>query len=506
MIRQLPEVTGEVRDEADVVVVGSGAGGATAARVLAERGLDVILLEEGPHVPVEAQRRDAWSALRVLWRDAGMQSAMGRAVIPVLQGRCVGGSTVVNAAIVHRMPTVIWDAWVREHGAGEGHRFEDLERAWDVIERELSVGPAPPEVLGENNRLFGEVANARGIVARPIQRNVKDCAGSAGCNHGCRLGRKQAMNVTYVPRAIAGGARVYATCRAERVVARGGRAAGVAGRFVDPITRRRGPRLKVRAKHAVVVAASAVQTPLLLAASGIGKRSGMVGERFQAHPGTAVVGLMDRSIDSWFGATQGFDSTHFFAERFKLETISLPPELLVARLPGLGPDLVREVARARKLAIWAVQVRARAHGTVRAGWFGGANVRYDLLDEDVRLLKRGVTVIAGLLRDAGAREIYPGIHGLPERVPSPDAFKALETLPDDPSMFHCIASHLFGTATFGADPRTSVFDPSGESHELEGLWIADSSAFPTNLGVNPQHTICAWAWVVAEKVAERARG
>ncbi len=504
-ILQLPSVREDVHDEADVVVVGTGAGGAVVARVLVERGLDVILVEEGPHVPVAEQRRDLYSALRLLWRDVGMQSAFGRSVIPVLQGRCVGGSTVVNAAIVHRLPTKIWDVWTREHGAGEGLRYEELERAWDVLERELSVGPAPDDVLGENNRIFGEVARARGYAAEKIQRNVKDCAGSAGCNHGCRLGRKQSMNVTYVPRAVAGGARVYATCRAERVVTRGGRAAGISGRFVDPITRRRGPRLSVGARRAVVVAASAIQTPLLLRASGIGRRSGLVGERFQAHPGTAVVGVLDRPVDSWFGATQGYDSLQFWDERMKLETLSLPPELLVARLPGLGSELMREVASAKHLVIWAVQVRARAHGRVRRSWFGpGASIRYDMLDEDVRLLKRGTTILAQLMADAGARQIYPGIAGLPERVSSPDAFRALEGMPDDPRLFHCIASHLFGTATFGPDPARAVLKPSGEAHELPGLWVADSSAFPTNLGVNPQHTICAWAWVLAERIAAQA--
>jgi choline dehydrogenase-like flavoprotein len=432
----------------------------------------------------------------------GMQTAMGRSVIPVLQGRCVGGSTVVNAAIVHRMPTSIWDIWVREAGADQGYQYSDLERAWSQIEPELSVGPAPAAVLGENSRIFGEVTKARGIKAHPISRNVKDCEGSSQCNQGCRGGRKQSMNVSYVPRALAGGARVYATCKAEKILTRGGRASGIAGRFIDPITRKRGPRLRVKARKAVIVAASAIQTPLLLRANGIGRRSQQIGERFQAHPGTAVVGVLDKPVDLFFGATQGYDSLHFYDERMKLETISLPPELLAARLPGFGAELIREAAHARRLVMWAVQVRARAHGRVRPAWIGnGASISYDPLNEDVRLLKRGVTILAGLMRDAGAREIYPGIAGMPERVSSPDAFKALETLPDDPRLFHCIASHLFGTATLHADPRRGVLKPTGEAHELPGLWVADSSAFPTNMGVNPQHTICAWAWVVAERIA-----
>jgi choline dehydrogenase-like flavoprotein len=435
----------------------------------------------------------------------GGQVAEGRSFIPLLQGRCVGGSTAINSAIIHRLPEKILSVWHEEHGAGDVLRREALERAWDRLDEELYVSPSLDPVLGENSRLMLEGARARGITANVMRRNVSDCQGSARCLQGCPTSRKQSMNVSYVPRSIAAGARVYATCRAVRVAERGGRAAGVIGQFADPRTGERGPRLVVHARHAVVVAASAIQTPGLLARSGLGRRSGLVGRRFQAHPGTAVLGVFDRPVRMDFGATQGVESTQFWDQRMKLETLALPPELGAVRLPSLGSELLRDLEGYGNLALWAVQIRARAHGRVHRSLFGRTVISYDPTDEDVRTLKQGVKVLCEMMFAAGAREILPGVHGLPDRIASMDPVKKIDELPDDPRLFHCIASHLFGTATLGANPSTSVVGPDGQSHELPGLFVLDSSVFPTNIGVNPQHSIAGIAWVYAERIAATIR-
>jgi len=491
-----------VEEIADVVIVGSGAAGATAARVLAEAGLDIVLIEEGPHVRADELRPDLYTGFKRVWRDMGSQVAEGRSMIPVIQGSCVGGSTAINSAILHRLPEAIHRAWVDERRVDETLPYAALARAWDRLDEELSAGPAPEAVLGANNTLMRDGARAIGIDGNVIRRNVRDCRGDARCLQGCPTGRKQSMNVTYVPRAIARGARLYASCLAERVVAANGRAAAVEGRFVDG--KRRGPRLIARARHAVIAAASAIQTPLLLLRSKLGRRSGLVGRRFQAHPGTAVLGVFEQPVNMWFGATQGYESTHFWERRFKLESIALPLELGAVRLPGIGPSLMAEMAEYGHVAQWAVQVRARAHGRVKQGP-GRAVIRYDPTDEDVRILKTGVQVLTEMFFAAGAREVLPGVHGLPDRIRSVDEIRPIERLPDDPRLFHCIVSHLFGTAVMGPDPASSVVGLDGQAHELPGIYVLDSSIFPTNMGVNPQHTICAAAWVLAERIADSAR-
>lgn len=502
-IVQCADVAGrrQVEDVADVVIIGSGAAGATAARVLTAAGLDVVIIEEGPHVPTAQLRSDMYSTFKRVWRDMGMQVARGRAFAPILQGSCVGGTTAINGAIIHRLPEVIHAGWRDQLGGGELFSYRALARVYDQLDEELNVGPAPEEVLGQNSRLMRAGVHRLGLQGNEIRRNVRGCRGSAHCNQGCPTAQRQSMNVSYVPRAVAAGARVYATCKARRLIIDRGRAAGVTGRFLDRASGRAGPILRVRARRAVVVAASAIQTPLFLRANGLG--GALCGRHLQAHPGTAVVGVFDRPVQMWSGATQAYESMHFWHERMKFETVAMPLELTAARLPELGPDLMRSLASYGHLAIWGVEVRARAEGRVRRGPLGGTAISYDLTDEDVRTVKLGIKRLTEMMFAAGAREVLPGVHGLPDRIHSVDEIEPIFALPDDPRLLHFIAAHLFGTARLGPDARGAVVDQELQVHGVPGLHVLDSSVFPSNIGVNPQHTICAVSWLAAERLAAR---
>jgi choline dehydrogenase-like flavoprotein len=188
----------------------------------------------------------------------------------------------------------------------------------------------------------------------------------------------------------------------------------------------------------------------------------------------------------------------FWSERMKFETVGMPLELTAARLPELGPALMAALAEFGHLAVWGVEVRARAEGRVHRGPLGGTAIRYDLADEDVRTMKLGVKRLCQMMFAAGARQVLPGIHGLPDRIHAVDEIEPLFSLPDDPRLFHFIASHLFGTARLGP-----VVGPELEVRGRPGLHVFDSSVFPSNIGVNPQHTISAVSWLAAERLAER---
>ena len=499
---QIDDVTGRgtVRDRADVVIVGTGPAGATAARVLTEAGVDCILVEEGPSYPVDARRADAWTAFARSWRDLSLQVARGRAFTPILQGRAVGGSTPINGAIIHRMPEPVHAAWVADHGVGDVLSMRDLHRAYDRMDEELSVAPTAREVLGGNNLLFERGCQALGWDAAPTKRAVIDCQASARCNQGCPEGRKQSMEVTYIPRAIGAGARVYATCRAEEVLIDRGRAVGVQGRFREPVTGRLGPRLRVRARKAVLLAAGTVHTPLFLLQAGIGNRQ-LVGHRFCCHPGTSVMPRFDEAVRFWRGATQGYECPHFWDERMKFEVVGLPPSVAVSRLPGFGRELVDRLGDVDHLAHWGVQVRSEAFGRVRRKRSGGPALTWDMTAGDVATMKRGVRRLVSMAFAAGARDVLLGIAGMPETIDRPEQADRLFDLPDDPRLFHYICAHLFGTARIGRDAADGVVRETGETFDLPGLYCVDASVFPTNMGVNPQHTIGAIAWLMAERLA-----
>lgn len=480
----------------DFVIVGSGAAGASAARVLVDAGASVCVLEEGPEMPPERFHDRAFESFAALMRGGGSQVARGRALIPVLQGRCLGGSTVINSAIVWRLPEDVWEPWAREHGLGEPLSLRALEAEYALIEKELSVETTPPEVWGEHNRLMDAARRKLGVSAAPIRRNVKACRASARCLTGCSSGAKQSMLNTYLPYARAKGARVFPDAKAERVRLRGARAEGVEGRLSC------GEPFFVAARRGVLLAASAVQTPELLQRSGLDGPH--VGAHFQSHPGCALLGVFEKPVGMWRGATQGYDCDERRADgRYKIETISFPPEVAFARLPGAGRRWVGELSRAGHLACWAVQLRAWAEGSVRRRpW--GLDIRYDLTRRDMVSLRRGLRFTAELFFAAGAKEVLPGVFGLPERLAPGEAWR-LEHGPDDPRCYSMILSHLFGTARMSLRAADGVVGPDFAVHGARALYVLDSSLFPTNLGVNPQHTIMAVAMRAARRLAEDAR-
>ena len=494
--------SGLVEDSCDVVIVGSGPAGSTAARVLSEAGWDVVIVEEGAPFPPAARRGDAWSGFRHGWRDVSMQVAKGRAVTPFLQGKAVGGSTPINGAIIHRMPESIHAGWVDRHGLGDTLPYDALDRIFDQLDEELSVAPTPEAAWGGNNTRFKQAADALGWQSNPTNRAVDGCERTARCNQGCAGGRKQSMDQTYIPRVIAEGARVFSECRVESILEEQGRAVGVVGRFRDPVKGTPSRRLRVHARRAVVLAAGAIHTPHLLLKHGLGRSNPVLGRRLQTHPGASIMAVFDDPIRMFDGATQGFESTEFWGERMKFETVGLPPAVAVHRMPGFGPALMRRVANVDHVAHWGAQIRATTHGRVARGWFGKPSIEWSLEPQDVARFKICFRRLTELAFAAGARAVWPSIAGVPQTVRHPSEMAVLDTLPDDPRLFHSICAHIFGTATLGTSATSSVLRPTGETWSVKRLFAVDASVFPTNLGVNPQHSICAVAWKLAEGLAE----
>ncbi|MBL8604342.1 MAG: GMC family oxidoreductase [Myxococcales bacterium] len=488
-------------DVADFVIVGTGAGGATAARVLAAAGHDVLLLEEGPRLRTAERPRELLGAMGQAFRDAGSHTTRSLGPFPILQGRCVGGATAINSGIVWRMPPWVRADWVAQHGLGALVGGEALDRAYEQIEREIEVEATDPSIWGGNSTLMHEAAMAMGLPGKAMRRNAGRCQASAQCLQGCPGERRQSMDVSYIPRALGDGARLHTGARVDRVMLEFGRAIGVEGALIDPMTHRVLGPLRVMARRAVIVAASTIQTPVILRRSGL---RGLVGRRLQMHPGAAVVGRFDEPVAMGWGATQGYE-VPLPDRRLKLESLTLPPEMLAARLPGAGASWQTRLTELQHYAQWATIVRMEAHGRVRPTFMGGgsdAAVTFEPTRRDMLRMRDGLATLARMLFTAGAREVFPGIGGLTPVMRSIDEVSLIEETELNPGRLLMTASHLFGTAAAGEGGAPSVVDASLKVRDLSGLYVMDSSVFPTNLGVNPQHTIMALVWVAASRLAE----
>ncbi|MBK9073207.1 MAG: GMC family oxidoreductase [Myxococcales bacterium] len=479
----------------EVIVVGSGPAGATVARNLAAGGLDVLVLEEGAHVTPAQFPVSAVRAMGLMYRDMGTSIAMGSSPMPYLQGKVVGGTSVINGAISWAFPREIYDAWLAADPAlAEGLSWEALTAAQAEIMSRLHVAPTPPAIAGAKNLVLARGAEALGVAHRPISRNVTGCMGSGRCLQGCPNGAKLSMERTFLPDAVRDGARLMAGIRVTRVLTDARGAYGVEG-----ITAA-GAAVEARARYAVVLAASAIQTPMILQASGI--THGAVGHGLMAHPGVSLTARFDEPVDNFRGATQGHEVTGWLHEGLKLEAIGFDLPILASRLPDVGPAFARRLTELNRYAVAGAAIHAEARGSVRRGLAGRASVRYSLTNADVRKVRLGVRRLGEVMLAAGAREVYPGVAGFDAVVSDP---RRMAQLTDEgslnPKAYAMSMTHLFGTARMGSDPATSVVRPDFRHHTTPGLYIADSSVFPGNLGVNPQIAIMAMAAVMAASLA-----
>ena len=495
------EVSADLRVECGVVIVGSGAGGATMAAELADAGVDVVVVEEGGYHPTESFTAETGRALRTLYRDGGVGLALGKPPVLFSEGCCVGGSTVVNGGMSWRTPARVLQRWAKEGIAAISE--PDMEPHFAKVESRISVALQDPETIGKDMRLLKAGADAKDWNIIPNLRNQLHCAGTNNCTNGCPTGAKRSMLVTNIPRALAHGARLFADCRVERIIQSGGSVTGIEGWFVRP-GRHRGPRLTVRSP-VVVAAGGAVQTPALLARSGLRSRSGLLGRNLSLHPNAKVIAFFDEEVLGWHGVHQAYQVREFMKEGILLTAVNVPPSLVALGLPSYGQDLGQVMARYNHMVTAGCLIEDTGSGRVRNIPGLGAQVFYQVNNHDAQRIVRGIALAAELMFSAGARRVMLPFEGAPE-VHNLAGLQDLLARPVPTKSLELFTVHLMGTARMSDDPRHGVVDSFGAFHGMLGLFVADASLFPSPIGVNPMETIMALVTRNARQLIEqRAR-
>lgn len=493
----------EVGDEitADAVVVGSGAAGAIIAYRLAEAGRRVIVLERGRHVDPSDFTEDEVLQIQNLYADGALQLSRDFS-FQVLQGMCVGGSTVVNNAVCFDLPGEVLKRW---NGAGleAGLDEAQLAQSFTKVRDWLQVSRPPSSFLQGGARKFVEGAVALGLDQPPydlavVEANIADCPGSGYCNIGCPFGTKLSMLDKVLPegqqRFGVEQLRVLPECRAERIESEGSRAESVLARLSD------GREVRVRAET-IVVSAGAVSSSWLLMQSKIARAR--AGRDLRFNMGSPITADFDERLDSF----DGVQISHYLSppsERgFVMETWFNPVVSQALNMPGWLDDHRNNMSRFRNLTAAGVLVGTEGSARLRPALTGGVDIDYKPAREDVKTLVEALKLLGRIYLAAGALRVMPSTFQFHEFT-SESELDRLDDYVRDSSYLSIGTGHPQGGNAISADPGKGVVDPSFRVHGFENLFVCDASVFPSATTVNPQLTVMALADYAAAGIADAA--
>lgn len=509
-VRRWDHLRGETRLTADVVVIGSGAGGAVAAARLAEAGREVVIVEGGEYLHAPDFTEDEGALAPRLFADQSLRATVDGS-LTLLQGGAVGGGTTVNWMLMLRPLEPVLESWARAGITGMGLR--DLAPHLDRIEREVHATMVPDDGHAPSNRALLAGARRLGWRASAARINAKGCVQAGTCSLGCRYDAKQSALLTYLPRAFAAGARLLADCAVDRIgvteraVPNGTPGKRVTATVRDPRTRAAVGTVTIDAP-VVVLAAGAVGTPVILEKSGLG--GGGVGRYLWLHPTTAVMATYPEETYPLAGIPQSALCDEFIARDqhgfgFWIECPALQPALAAAALPGFGPAHRAAMQQLDHLVAFIVLVRDgsgsdRSMGSVWVDGRGYTRIRYRMTAADRINARLGVEAAARMHLAAGATQAA-SLDAEPIIVRREADLAALRHTSTAPNRATWFSAHVNGTCRLGTHPATSGVTPDGERHGVRGLYVLDGSILPTSLGVNPQETIMAMSSLLAERLS-----
>jgi choline dehydrogenase-like flavoprotein len=469
----------------DVLVIGTGAGGASCASTLADAGVDVLMLEEGPHVPAAISPRGLVEALPTQWRGGGLTATMGGTPIAFAEGRCVGGGTEINSAIFQRAPDEVIDGWARAHHLPD-FSPQTLQPLYDRAAAAVNAS-LTPGMLGPPTEILRRAADVMGWKTVVLERGRRESSSPLDQLSGFASGAKQSMSATLIPRALGRGARLIANCRADRLTLQERQVTGAVATASD--SQGRPHRVRVNASQ-VFLCAGTTQTPSILQRTGHRKN---IGRSFQVHPTVRLLASFCEPVNAHrhdlplVAVTEFMPSLRFGGSVFTLSTFGLA----VAEDWAVRERYLAEYAHC---AMYYVMIRPDGVGRVRTlPGLAEPILSYRLTERDWRRLRAGLALLVRALLAAGARRVIPSVRGHPGWT---DADRVESDLHDRvlPERAALMTIHLFASCPMGRDPELFPVDPWGRLAGLDNIIVADGSVLPSAPGVNPQATIMALAY------------
>ncbi|MNO83430.1 6'''-hydroxyparomomycin C oxidase [compost metagenome] len=498
--------------EADVVIVGTGAGGGTSAEILSAAGFKVLLVEEGPlktSSDFKLQEAEAYSSL--------YQEGIGRmskdAAITILQGRAVGGTTLVNWTSSFRTPEPTLEHWAKEHGV-KGHSSAELAPWFEKMEQRLGVAPwaIPPN---SNNEVIRNGCEKLGYHWKVIPRNVRGCWNIGYCGMGCPTNAKQSMLVTTIPATLDKGGELLYLARANRLLIDGDQVTGLECLGMDErCVAPNGRKITIRARH-YVLSGGGINTPAILLRSKAPDPYGRAGKRTFLHLVNFSAAQFDNVINPFYGAPQSIYSDHFQWDdgtsgrmSYKLEVPPLHPALATTLLGRFGVDNALRMEQLPHTNVILALMRDGFHpdsaeGTVSLRGDDTPVLDYRMTDYTWDGIRRAFHTMAEIQFAAGAKAVMP-LHSDAGYVKTlKEARAAIDGLSLELYRTRLGSAHVMGGCAMGEDPQRAVCDSLGRHHQLANLSIHDGSLFPTSIGANPQLSVYGLTAKLASALAER---
>ncbi len=457
----------------EIVVVGSGPGGAITACLLAEAGRDVLLIEEGSFYPQNSCDPFSKNEMLQKYRNGGQTVAMGKNKISYVEGRCVGGGSEVNSALYHRTPPEILERWRKEFRV-EGLSEPEMQPHFESCERDVNVSPLPCPAPLASLKLH-EGATRLGWKSFEVPRWFR-YAGNSNSPEGTR----QSMTETFVPRFLRAGGKILPNARVHKFHQDG-------AKWILEAQHHSQNTIRISA-GTIFLCAGAVQTPALLRRSGITHN---IGNSLQVHPTVKIVARFPEAVNA---AEMGVPvhQVKEFAPRLSFGcSVSSPAHLALGLLDH--PQAVRDVTQEwTRMAIYYAMITSEGCGTIRAlPGFRDPLVRYRLTENDRRNLADGLQKLAQILFESGASSLYPSLTRGKKMFSRDDIGKLPGILPD--GLANLMTIHLFSSCPMGEDQSKCATDSFGRVHGFKNLFVNDASLLCTAPGVNPQGSIMALA-------------
>ena len=502
-----------LRDRADVVVIGTGAGGGTLAAYLADRGWNVVMLEQGGFFRAEDFSQREEDAMADFNGRRGLDASADNAVF-MTYAQAVGGCTVHYWGDSFRTPLDRLAYW-RERFGIDWMTEAELNSHWDAIEQELGIHIAEERLFNENNRLVRAGCEKLGWHAEAVPTARVDCIGCGWTQFGCAYNRKSSQLITTIPRVSKSGGRVYSDARVDRIVVEDGRARGVEGRLLDRATGRPHARFRVDADH-VVVAGGAIGTAELLLRNF--EDDPVVGRSLYVNPHYFVFGDFGREIDNVGGipcayAVQEFrrvktrdgrevqpdeaTASNYASGGYTMLCSHQSPGITAATWHEIGAAHLERMRKYRRLGSLMSVIDEQFPGRVYLD-DGERRIEFNVRDVDQLRAVDYLRNASRIMLAAGAREVWiPDMFGTVVRneqeIESKITLRSVQ-----PNAQFCAGSHFLGTAPLGPDPTRSFAGLTGEAHRVRGLYVADGAAVPTSVSEDPSLTIMGVArWIAA---------